>query len=72
MYTNDRECSDTTNCKEGTYQEERVSDAYPEVEIQKEDETYNVYTEDRSCLSCEDNHYSNVPNMTVSCFTTNM
>ena len=65
MYTINRDCSDSTDCKEGTYEEERVSDDYPEVEIQKGEEKYNVYTRDRNCLSCDDNHYSNVPNMTA-------
>ena len=64
MYTVNRECADTTNCLEGTYEKDRVSTNYPVFDIEKNGERYKVYTRNRNCLACEENYYSDTPNMT--------
>lgn len=64
MYTLDRECADSTNCLEGTYEKDRVSSIYPAFDIEKNGEQYKVYSRNRNCESCQDNHYSNTPNAT--------
>ena len=65
MYTVDRECADSTNCLEGTYEQTRISPSYPAFDIENNGERYKVYTRDRNCSSCDDNYYSDTPNMTT-------
>jgi hypothetical protein len=64
MYTLDRECSDSSDCLPSTYDKERDSEDYPKVSITKDDETYEIYSRDRDCTKCDDNYYTNQPNMT--------
>ena len=64
MYVRDRKCADSSNCLEGTYEDERVSPSYPVFDIEKDGETYKVFSRDRNCLACEDNYYSDTPNAT--------
>ena len=64
MFIIDRKCQESSDCSPGTFVTNRVTSEYPTVEITKNDKTYDVFTRDRNCITCADDTYTDVPNMT--------